>query len=63
MPELRGPARSRGIPRSVLFFVVAAPLLTALAIAASHHGLELLAQNVAVAGLSLSIRAPRSING
>jgi glycosyltransferase 2 family protein len=35
------------------------PLSTALAVAASHHGLELLAQNVAVAGLSLSTRAPR----
>jgi uncharacterized membrane protein YbhN (UPF0104 family) len=35
------------------------PLPTALAVAASHHGVELLAQNVAVAGLSLSTRAPR----
>jgi uncharacterized membrane protein YbhN (UPF0104 family) len=38
------------------------PLPTALAVAASHHGVELLAQNVAVAGLSLSTRAPRWIN-
>ncbi|MGO9838554.1 MAG: lysylphosphatidylglycerol synthase transmembrane domain-containing protein [Polyangiaceae bacterium] len=37
-------------------------LPTALAVAASHHGVELLAQNVAVAGLSLSTRAPRLIN-
>ena len=38
------------------------PLPTALAVAASHHGVELLAQNVAVAGLSLSTRAPCWIN-
>jgi uncharacterized membrane protein YbhN (UPF0104 family) len=39
------------------------PLPTALAVAASHHGLELLAQNVAAAGLSLSTLAPRWISG
>jgi glycosyltransferase 2 family protein len=38
------------------------PLPTALAVAASHHAVELLAQNVAVAGLSLSTRAPSRIN-
>jgi uncharacterized membrane protein YbhN (UPF0104 family) len=38
------------------------PLPTALAVATSHHGVQLLAQNVAVAGLSLSARAPRWIN-
>jgi uncharacterized membrane protein YbhN (UPF0104 family) len=35
------------------------PLTTALAVAASHHGLELLAQNVAAGGLSLSTLAVR----
>ena len=38
------------------------PLPTAFAVAASHHGVELLAQTVAVAGLTLSTRAPRWIN-
>jgi uncharacterized membrane protein YbhN (UPF0104 family) len=38
------------------------PLPTALAVAASHHGLELLAQNVAFAGLSLSTIARRWIS-
>jgi uncharacterized membrane protein YbhN (UPF0104 family) len=35
------------------------PLSTALAVAASHHGLQLLAQNVAAGGVSLSAFAVR----